>query len=41
MEQVLAASKQSLISALDFSGSPPAADYVTRKSSVTIFPLGG
>ena len=41
MEQVLAASKQSLIGALEFGGPPPAADYVTSRSDITIFPLGG
>ena len=41
MEQVLAASKQSLLSSLEFSGPPPAADYVTSRNSITIFPQGG
>jgi hypothetical protein len=41
MEQVLAASKQSLISSLEFGGPPPAADYCTSRNSITIFPSGG
>ena len=41
MEQVLAASKQSLITSLEFGGPPPAADYVTSRNSITIFPQGG
>ena len=41
MEQVLAASKSSLISSLDFSGPPPVADYVQSRQQIQIFPQGG
>jgi hypothetical protein len=42
MEQVLAASKSSLISSLDYSGSQaPVADYVQSRQQIQIFPQGG
>ena len=42
MEQVLAASKSSLISSLDFSGpQAPVADYVQSRNQIQIFPQGG
>ena len=41
MEQVLAASKSSLISSLDFAGPGPVADYVQSRNQIQIFPQGG
>ena len=41
MEQSLSASKAALISALDFGGPPPIADYVQSRSSIQVFPQGG
>ena len=41
MEQVLAASKSTLINSLDFSGNPPVADYVQSRQQIQIFPQGG
>jgi hypothetical protein len=40
MEQVLAASKSSLISSLDFGSPGPVADYVTSRQSIQVFPQG-
>ena len=40
LEQVLSASKSALISSLDFSGPPPIASYIQKRSQVQIFPAG-
>ena len=41
MEQVLAATKATLIDSLDFGGNPPVADYIQSRSQIQVFPSGG
>ena len=41
MESVLAASKASLITALDYGSPGPIADYIQSRSSIQVFPQTG
>ena len=41
MESVLAASKASLVSSLDFGSPGPIADYIQSRSSIQVHPQGG
>ena len=41
MEQVLAATKATLIDSLGFGGNPPVADYIQSRSQIQVFPQDG